>query len=263
MVQSPAEYMSHLGIIWIMIQFSDWTWCFWLEASWSHQWWQWWGSFHAIRGSPRRTWSNRSLASVMREALSTESFSYSWKWLENQLIKTGKDMRETRPRRRESLLEECPQKTEGKPSRNLGVKVEDIPVPDWLTRGCVCVWMCLDGLFEQGKLMRLFLLLCEHIHDWPCSHPHVGHGQYLLSSWMSSIFEECIIVFQVLGYHVRIPCIFHGILMVKSNESNTSSHFHVERNLFFQSLESEVSLLLYAAVRGAAFTRILQSSLSI
>ena len=73
---------------------------------------------------------------------------------------------------------------------------------------------------------------------------HVGHGQYLLSSWMSSIFEECIIVFQVLGHHVRIPCIFHGILMVKSNESNTSSHFHVERNLFFQSLESEVSLLL-------------------
>ena len=61
---------------------------------------------------------------------------------------------------------------------------------------------------------------------------------------MSSIFEECIIVFQVLGHHVRIPCIFHGILMVKSNESNTSSHFHVERNLFFQSLESEVSLLL-------------------
>lgn len=58
-----------------------------------------------------------------------------------------------------------PPKTEGKPSRNLGVKVEDIPVPDWLTRGCVCVWMCLDGLFEQGKLMRLFLLLCEHIHD--------------------------------------------------------------------------------------------------
>ena len=84
---------------------------------------------------------------------------------------------------------------------------------------------------------------------------------------MSSIFEECIIVFQVLGHHVPIPCIFHGILMVKSNESNTSSHFHVERNLFFQSLESEVSLLLYAAVRGAAsaatFTRILQSSLSI
>ena len=72
----------------------------------------------------------------------------------------------------------------------------------------------------------------------------MGHGQYLLSSWMSSIFEECIIVFQVLGHHVRIPCIFHGILMVKSNESNTSSHFHVERNLFFQSLESEVSLLL-------------------
>ena len=61
---------------------------------------------------------------------------------------------------------------------------------------------------------------------------------------MSSIFEECIIVFQVLGHHVRIPCIFHEILMVKSNESNTSSHFHVERNLFFQSLESEVSLLL-------------------
>ena len=74
--------------------------------------------------------------------------------------------------------------------------------------------------------------------------PYMGHGQYLLSSWMSSIFEECIIVFQVLGHHVRIPCIFHGILMVKSNESNTSSHFHVERNLFFQSLESEVSLLL-------------------
>ena len=72
----------------------------------------------------------------------------------------------------------------------------------------------------------------------------MGHGQYLLPSWMSSIFEECIIVFQVLGHHVRIPCIFHGILMVKSNESNTSSHFHVERNLFFQSLESEVSLLL-------------------
>ena len=61
---------------------------------------------------------------------------------------------------------------------------------------------------------------------------------------MSSIFEECIIVFQVLGHHVRIPCIFHGILMVKSNELNISSHFHVERNLFFQSLESEVSLLL-------------------
>ena len=72
----------------------------------------------------------------------------------------------------------------------------------------------------------------------------MGHGQYLLFSWMSSIFEECIIVFQVLGHHIRIPCIFHGILMVKSNESNTSSHFHVERNLFFQSLESEVSLLL-------------------
>ena len=72
----------------------------------------------------------------------------------------------------------------------------------------------------------------------------MSHGQYLLSSWMSSIFEECIIVFQVLGHHVRIPCIFHGILMVKSNESNTSSHFHVQRNLFFQSLESEVSLLL-------------------
>ena len=61
---------------------------------------------------------------------------------------------------------------------------------------------------------------------------------------MSSIFEECIIIFQVLGHHVRIPCIFHGILMVKSNESNISSHFHVERNFFFQSLESEVSLLL-------------------
>jgi len=54
---------------------------------------------------------------------------------------------------------------------------------------------------------------------------------------MSSIFEECIIVFQVLGQNVRIPCIFHGILMVKSNESNTSAHFHVERNFFFSVLD--------------------------
>ena len=172
MVQSPAEYMSHLGIKWIMIQFSDWTWCFWLEASWSHQWWQWWGSFHAIRGSPRRTWSNRSLASVMREALSTESFSYSWKWLENQLIKTGKDMRETRPRRRESLLEECPQKTEGKPSRNLGVKVEDIPVPDWLTRGCVCVdvfgWSVRAGKIDEALSPAVWTYPWLTVFTSPC-----------------------------------------------------------------------------------------------
>jgi hypothetical protein len=30
----------------------------------------------------------------------------------------------------------------------------------------------------------------------------MGHGQYLEESSKSSIFEECIIVFQVLGIHV-------------------------------------------------------------
>ena len=43
---------------------------------------------------------------------------------------------------------------------------------------------------------------------------HVGHGQSLLYSSKSSNFEECIVVFQVLGRHVHIPCTFHCILMV-------------------------------------------------
>ena len=42
----------------------------------------------------------------------------------------------------------------------------------------------------------------------------MGHGQSLLYSSKSSNFEECIIVFQVLGHHVHIPCTFHCILMV-------------------------------------------------
>ena len=37
---------------------------------------------------------------------------------------------------------------------------------------------------------------------------------YLIYSSKSSKFEECIIVFQVLGNHVHIPCIFHCIPMV-------------------------------------------------
>ena len=40
----------------------------------------------------------------------------------------------------------------------------------------------------------------------------MDHGQYLIYSSKSSKIE-CIIVFQVLGNHVRIPCIFHCILM--------------------------------------------------
>ena len=80
---------------------------------------------------------------------------------------------------------------------------------------------------------------------------------------MSSIFEECIIVFQVLGHHVRIPCIFHGILMVKSNESNTSSHFHVERNLFSVAGVRSVAAAVRGAASAATFASILQSSLSI
>ena len=63
-------------------------------------------------------------------------------------------MRENRPRRRESLFFGVPPKTEGKPSRNLGVKVEDIPVPDWLTRGCVCVdvfgWSVRAGKIDEA-----------------------------------------------------------------------------------------------------------------
>jgi hypothetical protein len=48
---------------------------------------------------------------------------------------------------------------------------------------------------------------------------HMGHGQYLIYEYFQVIiFEECIIafnsLFQVLGNHVRIPRIFHCILMV-------------------------------------------------
>ena len=42
---------------------------------------------------------------------------------------------------------------------------------------------------------------------------YMGHGQYLVCSSQSSIFEECIIVFQVLGLHMCISYIFHCILM--------------------------------------------------
>ena len=86
----------------------------------------------------------------------------------------------------------------------------------------------------------------------------MGHGQYLLSSWMSLIFEEYIIVFQVLGHHNLIPCIFHGILMVKNNESNTSSHFYVERNFFFSvAWVRSVAAAVRGAASAATFTNIL------
>ena len=46
---------------------------------------------------------------------------------------------------------------------------------------------------------------------------YLGHGQYLVSGSKSSIFGECIVVFQVLGNDVLIPCMrsmFQCILMV-------------------------------------------------
>ena len=45
----------------------------------------------------------------------------------------------------------------------------------------------------------------------------MGHGQYLVYGSKSSIFSECIIIFQILGNHVFTPCIpgsFQRILMV-------------------------------------------------
>ena len=50
----------------------------------------------------------------------------------------------------------------------------------------------------------------------------MGRGQYLVLVYLapshqnlkkSSTFEDCTLVFQVLGNHARIPCIFHCILM--------------------------------------------------
>ena len=44
-------------------------------------------------------------------------------------------------------------------------------------------------------------------------HITMGHGQYLVYN-SKSIFEECIIVFQVLGIHVCISYMFHCGLIV-------------------------------------------------
>ena len=39
-----------------------------------------------------------------------------------------------------------------------------------------------------------------------CIYIYMYHGQYLIYSFKSSNCEHCILVFQVLGNHARIPC---------------------------------------------------------
>jgi len=60
----------------------------------------------------------------------------------------------------------------------------------------------------------------------------MGHGQYLVYSSKSSIFEECIIVFQVLVYKQMLSffeeCIFRfpspSSISKKKDISNTTLH---------------------------------------
>ena len=77
---------------------------------------------------------------------------------------------------------------------------------------CICMYMYM--------YLYIYICVCIDIHVcmYVCmyvyKYMYMGHGQYLICSLYSSIFWECIIVFQVLEIRMRISYIFHCILMV-------------------------------------------------
>ena len=61
------------------------------------------------------------------------------------------------------------------------------------------IWF-YENIHDMISLIRLYLGVSangEKLSKWPID---VGHGHYLVYSSKSSIFEECIIVFQVWVY---------------------------------------------------------------
>ena len=64
------------------------------------------------------------------------------------------------------------------------------------------LWFFFGVFFGVSRIMLsgfpVIYLYKPYIYNWGYS--YMGHGQYLVYSSKSSIFEECIVVFQVLVY---------------------------------------------------------------